>query len=263
MLANSRAISTAASAASRPLFDGPGAARSSASSAELVVSTPNDIGTPVLPAAAVMPCAHAEAMYSKCGVSPLIRQPRQTTASTPSGLGDALRRHRNLERARHAQHLDIALGDAGIAQRRLRADQQAVGDEIVEARDDNGYPHYFPCQTALRFSRNALVPSFMSADEAIAPNNAVSRNWPRVERAVESMMHGFEDVANRDRRLRRQRVRDLLRFAHQLRRRHDAIDEADLIRALRADHVAGQQDLERHAAADEARQPLAAAHNRE
>ena len=95
-------------AASRPLFDGPGAARSSASSAELVVSTPNAIGTPVLAAAAVMPCAHADAMYSKCGVAPRIRQPRQTTACDLAGLGDALRRHRNLERARHAQHLDVA-----------------------------------------------------------------------------------------------------------------------------------------------------------
>ena len=46
------AISTAAAAASHPLFDGPSPARSSASSTELVVSTPNVIGTPVAAAAA-------------------------------------------------------------------------------------------------------------------------------------------------------------------------------------------------------------------
>ena len=38
---------TAAEAASRPLFDGPSPARAIASSAVLVVSTPNAIGTPV------------------------------------------------------------------------------------------------------------------------------------------------------------------------------------------------------------------------
>ena len=40
-------ISIAATAASHPLFDGPSPARSIASSTELVVSTPNAIGTPV------------------------------------------------------------------------------------------------------------------------------------------------------------------------------------------------------------------------
>ena len=75
------AISTAATAASQPLLPGPSPARSSASSTELVVSTPKVIGTPVAAAASVMPCAHADAMYSKCGVSPRIRQPRQTTAA--------------------------------------------------------------------------------------------------------------------------------------------------------------------------------------
>src|SRR5262245_43811692 len=75
------AISIAAFAASQPLLDGPSPARSSASSAELVVRTPNAIGTPVAPAASVRPCATAEAMKSKCGVAPLIRHPRHTIAS--------------------------------------------------------------------------------------------------------------------------------------------------------------------------------------
>src|SRR5512132_2838999 len=64
-LLRSSAISIAASAASRPLLAAPGAARSSASSTELVVRTPNAIGTAVASAALVIPCATADAMYSK------------------------------------------------------------------------------------------------------------------------------------------------------------------------------------------------------
>ena len=75
-----------------PCCAGPSPARSSASSTEFVVSTPNVIGTPVAAAAAVRPCATADAMYSKCGVSPRIRQPRQTTASKRAALGRVLRR---------------------------------------------------------------------------------------------------------------------------------------------------------------------------
>src|SRR5262245_21012614 len=71
----------AAMAASCPLLPGPSPARANASSTELVVSTPNAIGMPVAAAASVNPCATAEAMNSKWGVSPRITQPRQTTAS--------------------------------------------------------------------------------------------------------------------------------------------------------------------------------------
>src|SRR5580693_340215 len=68
-------------AASHPLLEGPAPARSSASSTELVVRTPKVIGTPVEAAASAMPCEAADAMYSKCAVAPLIKQPRQTTAA--------------------------------------------------------------------------------------------------------------------------------------------------------------------------------------
>src|SRR5581483_9555651 len=56
----SAVISRAAAAASRPLFDGPGTARSSASSAEFVVSTPKLIGTPVASEAFMIPCEVAD-----------------------------------------------------------------------------------------------------------------------------------------------------------------------------------------------------------
>ena len=52
---------TAASAASRPLFDGPSPARAAASSSEFVVRTPNVIGTPVACEAAAIACATADA----------------------------------------------------------------------------------------------------------------------------------------------------------------------------------------------------------
>src|SRR5436853_2580082 len=81
MLRKSFAISSAAAAASRPLFPAPGPERSTACSSVSVVSTPKAIGTPVAEAARAMPSAAASAMYSKCIVSPLMRQPRQTTAS--------------------------------------------------------------------------------------------------------------------------------------------------------------------------------------
>ena len=45
------------------------------------------------PAAAVSPCDTAEAMYSKCGVAPRIRQPRQTIAWNRPRLGRAPRRN--------------------------------------------------------------------------------------------------------------------------------------------------------------------------
>src|ERR1043165_8500607 len=81
MLRKSFAISSAAAAASRPLFPAPAPERSTACSSVSVVSTPKAIGTPGAEAARAMPCVAASAMYSKCIVSPLMRQPRQTTAS--------------------------------------------------------------------------------------------------------------------------------------------------------------------------------------
>ena len=84
-----------------------------------------------------MPCAHADAMYSKCGVAPLIRQPRQTTPATRPVSAMRCGGHRDLERAGHAQHFDVAVGQARLRERLLRAGQQPLGDEIVEARDDD------------------------------------------------------------------------------------------------------------------------------
>ena len=78
---NSDAISTAARATSAPLLASPGRARSRACSSVSVVSTPKATGTPESSATRERPCDTASAMYSKCMVSPLMRQPRHTTAS--------------------------------------------------------------------------------------------------------------------------------------------------------------------------------------
>ena len=48
-------------------------------------------------------------MYSKCIVSPLIRQPRQTIGVVVAALGQALRGHRNLECAGHAHDCDVVV----------------------------------------------------------------------------------------------------------------------------------------------------------
>ena len=52
----------------------------------------------------------ASAMYSKCIVSPLIRQPRQTMASYVAAFGQTLRGDRNLERAGHAHDREVVIG---------------------------------------------------------------------------------------------------------------------------------------------------------
>src|SRR5436190_404097 len=81
----SEAISSAAIAASHPLLPCLPPARSRAWSNVSVVSTPNVTGTPFRSAASRMPRAASAATKSKCGVSPRITAPRQTTASYPPG----------------------------------------------------------------------------------------------------------------------------------------------------------------------------------
>jgi len=72
-----------------------------ASSSELVVSTPKVIGTPVAPIASARPWATADAMYSKCGVSPRMMQPRQTTAANRPVRAARARRAESQRRRAH------------------------------------------------------------------------------------------------------------------------------------------------------------------
>ena len=133
------------------------------------------------------------AMYSKCIVSPLIRQPRQMTASKRPVSASAQRGDRNLERAGHAHERDVLVARPPPPSSASRAPcSRPVGDLLVEARDDDREaaarrvthprssrtipsrptspcPRYSPLNSGLRFSRNARVPSRMSCggrDEA-------------------------------------------------------------------------------------------------
>ena len=92
------------------------------------------------PPPSVSPCATADEMYSKCGVSPRIRQPRQTIASNrplsaaccaASGISKAPGTRTTVTSRRR---------DAGRGQRRQRAGLQPVGDEVVVLRHDDREP---------------------------------------------------------------------------------------------------------------------------
>jgi hypothetical protein len=80
----------------------------------LVVSTPKAIGMPVAAAASVRPCDTAEEMYSKCGVSPRIRQPRQITASKRP-LSPACCAASGISKAPGTRTIVIASGDTPAA----------------------------------------------------------------------------------------------------------------------------------------------------
>src|SRR5205085_1333809 len=98
------------------------------------------------------------------------------------------RGERNLEGARHLDKRDVIAGNACRRKRIERACQQAIGDEVVELRHDDGNSqsgafvrtlevlHYRPLNTGLRFSKNARVPSRMSSVAVTMPNSAAS-SW--------------------------------------------------------------------------------------
>ena len=117
----SAAISIAAAAASRPLLPAPSPARASASSTELVVSTPNAIGTPV-----VGRRRRDAVRDGRRDVFEVRRLAANQAAEAddrvePAALGRALRRQRNLERARHAHHRRCRRRARRPRQRRARA----------------------------------------------------------------------------------------------------------------------------------------------
>ena len=117
------AISMAAAAASHPLLDGPSTARASASSIELVVRTPNAIGTPVSPDASISPVRHGGRDEVEVRGLALDEAAETHDGMKPPALGGAPRGQRNLERAGHAHDRDRVAG-SGRAQRRERAGLQ-------------------------------------------------------------------------------------------------------------------------------------------
>ena len=120
-------------------------------------------------------------------------------APTLAGFGDALRRHRNLERAGHPQHFDVGVGDAGAraALPARRSSSRSVTKSLKRATTMAMRIANLPCQTALRFSRNAFVPSCMSS---VRGDRAEERRLEVLacgQRHVEPLVHGLDDVARR------------------------------------------------------------------
>ena len=156
-----------------------------------------------------------------------MRHPRADDRVEAAGLGDALRRNRQLEAAGHSHDGLIGRLDARGFERLEGAHEQPLGDEIVEARDDDRETqsgrrlgtlerlHQRPWNTGLRFSTKARVPSRMSSVAAASPKYAASIRAACVERQIGALMDGREDVANGGRRLRRQLLRQRHRFVAQ------------------------------------------------
>jgi hypothetical protein len=58
-----------------------------------------------------------------------------------SRFRDALRSHRDLEGARHMDHLELLVRDPLLAHRLRGSGQEAIGYEIMEARHHDRNPH--------------------------------------------------------------------------------------------------------------------------
>ena len=150
--ATTSAISIAATAASHPLLPVPSPARASASSTELVVSTPNAIGTPVAAAAVGQAVRHRRRDVLEVRRLAANQAAEADDRVEAPALGGVLRRQRNLEGARHADDRDVARRDAGRGQRRERAGLQPVGDEVVVLRHDEREAEARPPPASLRSS---------------------------------------------------------------------------------------------------------------
>ena len=188
---NNNAISTAAEAASNPLFSRPSIARSSACSHVSVVSTPNAIGTPVSPAACCMACATESEMYWKCGVAPRITHPKQTIASNrpvsaaalaacgnsnapgTSNSSTPLSATRASASAARAPVANFAVMSS-LNRATTMANRQLDASGSGATLGSDTRTRYFPLKSALRFSRNARVPSRMSSVLATRPNSVAS-----------------------------------------------------------------------------------------
>ena len=140
-----------------------------------------------------MPCATDAEMYSKCGVSPLMTQPRHTTASYRPASAAHLaacgsskapgtsKTSMSLEAApaslsaarapsRSRRVTPSLKRETTIAKRRPEADGSGARAPGSAWRTD-----YFPLNSAFRFSRKALVPSRMSSVLATSPNRVASK----------------------------------------------------------------------------------------
>ena len=94
-----------------------------------------------------------------------------------AGLGHALRGLRDLVGSGDAKRDDVGVGQSGLTGARPRAGFEPVGDKrVVRGNNERELQRgYRPLNCALRFSRNANVPSRMSSVWPTSPNNVASR----------------------------------------------------------------------------------------
>src|SRR5215475_14086087 len=72
---------------------------------------------------------------------------------------------------------------------------------------------------------------------------------------IHSLVHRFERLLDSDRSVRSDHLQDGFRTRNEIGRRNDLVDEPDAKGLLRADDLSGQDELERTALSDQARQP--------
>ncbi len=187
-------------------------------------------------------------MKSKCGRSAL-DQTAQADDRIEGFLvsGGILRRGRNFKRSRHANHGD-GIGGALVPRRvpAIVALLETAGHEVVGYVETttatrsppacivepsitrmkkvsapgpsavNFQSVYRPVNAALRFSRNARIPSRMSSEVATQTEERSLEMGPSGVGHLKTMIHGFENVAHGNWRLPGQFGRELPDRSHQL-----------------------------------------------
>src|SRR5215471_18059162 len=267
------AISTAAVAASHPLLSGPSPARASASSMEFVVSTPNAIGTRVAAAAAVKPCATADAMNSMCGVSPLIRQPRHTIASNwpPSAACRAATGTSN-EPGTRTMVMQSAPTPAAVSAATAPACSRSVMkswyfDTTIATRRPLAGSLASMVRTGMGSVSFEGRRSLLEKGGGALPHVVGGHRQPEerglqcgrlCRRHLQSAVDSVENVAHRDRGVACELVGQCACRRHQLASRDDAVDEPDSFGLRGRNRRAGQQELHRFRLADQAREPIRA-----
>ena len=198
----------------------------------------------------MMPCAHADEMYSKCGVAPLIRQPRQTTrrhspvsATAAPPAGSRTRRARACTSTSPSARPAVAR-----APRARRSSSRSVTKSLKRATTmRDAHVTSLPGRLALLEERRGAFLAVVGRGDG-AEERGLEELALR-ERHVEPLIHRLDDVADGDRGFRGERLRQLRGRGHQLGGRHHLVDESDLVRAR-------APECDRRSAASRARVPL-------
>ena len=118
---------------------------------------------------------------------------------------------------------------------------------------------YLPLNCAGRFSRNAVVPSFLSSEAQAHGEQHRFQIQALRQRHLHAFVHRFHGVLNRERSIGDDLLRNRLGAGNEFRGGSDFIHQSDAMRFLRADHFAGEHKLHGDPFADQPRQTLRAA----